>query len=166
MDLKRLHEILVETTVQVRKGEVVHGDAHLVQQVNEDKTELTGGGTVTFDLMPAESDLKPGLEIVDLTLLKVGVDKERAEQHRDELVELLKQLPQGQLAAGPSYIAVGAIIGDQGAAFQLFALGHVLKLWKVVTPKTLGITDPKEAEHAAGLGWVMITPPAWLAGKT
>jgi len=33
MDLKRLYEILNETTIQIRKGEVIHGDKPLVDAI-------------------------------------------------------------------------------------------------------------------------------------
>lgn len=34
------------------------------------------------------------------------------------------------------------------------ALGHVLGIWRIVTPEDLGFTGAK-AEQAAGLGYVM-----------
>src|SRR6202012_2479706 len=83
--------------------------------------------------------------------------KARAESHRAELVELLNNYPQAErIAQGPSYIEVGAEIGDQGAAFQLFAMGKVLGLWDVITPEKMGFTGP-EADSMAGNGFVMMT---------
>ena len=75
----------------------------------------------------------------------------------DELIAILKTYPQPErLAGGPSYIEVGGEIGDQGAAFQLFALGKVLGLWDIITPEKLGITGP-EANQMAGMGFVMMS---------
>src|SRR5882724_8012570 len=110
MDMKRLHEILNDTTAQLRKGEVIR----------EEKRD--GLDVLTIDAMPHESEVG-GVEKVDLQFLTIGVDKAKAEKRRAELVALLDDYPQpARLASGPSYIEVGAEIGDQGAAFQLFAL--------------------------------------------
>lgn len=111
MNLKRLYEILNETTVQLRKGEMVHGE----------------GGVLRIDAMPHVSEAQPHIEKVDLEFLVIGVDKAAAEKHRTELISILKTYPDpDRLAGGPSYIEVGAEIGDQGAAFQLFALGKMM----------------------------------------
>ena len=158
MNVDRLYEILNETTIQLRKGDVVHGDKALVDAINEGKpADQLPGGVVTFDMMPPVEAAQPHLELVDMEFLKIGVDKEMAMARKAELVELLKDYPNpDRLAGGPSYIEVGAEIGDQGAAFQLFALGKVMGLWEVITPATLGITGP-QATQLAGSGMIMIT---------
>lgn len=145
MDLDRLYRILGDTTVQLRKGAAV-------------ERERVGAVDVTHVYaMPAVSDAPNSLVRVDCEFLVIGVDRARAEQHRSELLSILRAYPQPErLAGGPSYIEVGAAIGDQGAAFQLFALGEVLGLWKVITPATLGFTGP-EARDMAGRGLVMIS---------
>ena len=153
MNLDRLYQILRETTVQLRKGEAV------------EEREVAGIHVTEVYAMPHEQHAEDTLEKVDCSFLVVGVDKNKAEQFRDEFVELLKRYPEpARLAGGPSYIEVGGVIGDQGAAFQLFALGHVLGLWSVITPETLGITGAR-ARELAGLGFVMISgfnPPPSL----
>jgi len=158
MDLNKLYEILQETTIQLRKGEIVHGDKHLVDAINEGRRlDEQAGGVVTIDNMPHVSEAKQSLEKVDMEFLVVGVDKAHAEQRKSELIEIIKSYPHpDRLAGGPSYIEVGAEIGDQGAAFQLFALGHVLGLWKVITPATMGIHGD-DALKMAGSGFIMIT---------
>lgn len=156
MDLNRLYEILDETTVPLRKGEVVHGDAALVEAIKSGADELPGG-IVTIDAMPHHSELRPEMRKVDCHSLFVGVHEEIAKERRAELVEILRNYPQPErLAGGPSYIEVGAQIGDQGAALQLYALGEVLGFWSVITPAKLGITGP-EADSLAGGGMVMIS---------
>ena len=164
MNLERLHEILSETTVQLRKGEVIHGDKPLVDAIKAAKTDEDfknlPGGVVSIDAMPHHRDAatqNPGLEMVDLEFLVVGVDRAKAKVRKDELVSILKTYPNPErLADGPSYIEVGAQIGDQGAAFQLFALGKVLGIWDVITPTTMGF-EGDEARMMAGNGFVMCT---------
>jgi hypothetical protein len=158
MNFNRLYEILNETTVQLRKGEVIHGDKPLVDAIKSgvESDKLTGG-VVTFDMMPSVAEAADDLEKVDLEFLVIGVHKARAKQHRAELIGLLNTYPDPeQLAGGPSYITVGAEIGDQGAAFQLFALGKVLGLWDVITPAKFGMVG-EEATRAAGNGFIMMT---------
>ncbi len=155
MDMKRLYTILNAATVQLRKGEVIHGTPELVDAIKRGDDRLPGG-VVTIDAMPHESSAD-GVEKVDMQFLTIGVDKATAEKHRADLVALLDAYPDpATLASGPSYIAVGAEIGDQGAAFQLFALGKVLGLWDVITPASFGMSG-QEAADMAGRGFIMIT---------
>lgn len=145
MDKDRLYEILAETTVQLRKG------------AEEEEREAGPMRVVEVFAMPHEAEAGEGIEKVDMELLVVGVDKAAAERRKADLLDVLRQYPQpDRLAAGPSYIEVGAQIGDQGAAFQLFALGKVLGLWDVMTPARFGLTGA-DARAMAGTGFVMMT---------
>jgi hypothetical protein len=156
MDLAKLYDILADTTVQFRKGPVFAGTPGLVGQAKRGE-ELTGGGVLEIYDMPHVDEAPPGLELVDVEFLAVGVDRAKAEARRAELLAVLAGYPEPErLAAGPAYIEVGGVVGDQGAAFQLFALGKVLGLWDVITPATFGMTGT-EARRMAGLGLVMIT---------
>lgn len=164
MNTELLYEILQETTSQLRKGEEVETS--------------TVGDVQRVDIfaMPHEDEVTDnGIVKVDCHFLTIGVDKQMAEAHRDQLVEILNDWPSeawGQpvppLQQGPSYIHVGGVIGDQGAAFQLFALGSVLGFWEIITPALLGITGP-EADQIAGGGMIMISgynPEASQAAAT
>jgi hypothetical protein len=145
MNLNRLYEILRHTTVQLRKGDVVSE-----QQVGPVKV-------IQIDAMPHESEALPSLELVDMEFLTIGVDKVEAAKHKAELISILDTYPHPErLAGGPSYIEVGAEIGDQGAAFQLFALGKVLDLWGIITPRTLGF-DGEQAKAMAVSGFIMMS---------
>lgn len=156
MNLSRLYEILGETTTQLRKGDVFEGTPELVEQAKAGK-KIEGGGVLEVYAMPHENEARPEIEKVDVEFLTIAVDKEKAEARKAELLAILGEYPAPErLAAGPSYIEVGGEIGDQGAAFQLFALGKVLGLWGIVTPKTFGFTG-LEAREMAGRGMVMIT---------
>jgi len=149
MDIVRLCKILDETTFQLRKGEEVV--EHKVGDV--EVTEVYA--------MPHESVVKVG-EKVDCHFIVVAVDKPTAEKYKNELLQILEDWPSeawGQpvpkLEDGPSYIHAGGVLGDQGAAFQLFALGQVLGFWNVITPENYGFTG-SEADEMAGRGFVMI----------
>jgi hypothetical protein len=145
--MEELYNILASTTIQLRKGDPITEERH------------NGINVVTINAMPhvSAAEMDDTIAIVDMELLAIGVDKAAAQDFKAELIALLDAWPDPEeLANGPSFIAVGATIGDQGAAFQLFALGEVLELWKVVTPATLGLSGEK-ATAAAGLGYVMIT---------
>lgn len=149
MNLDHLYTILRDTTVQLRKGEVITESAiH----------PGVGIKVMTIDAMPHQAEITdPGIEKVDCELVVIGVDKAKAQERKAELVDLLKSYPRlDRIAAGPSYIEVGAVIGDQGAAFQLFALGKVLGLWELITPKIMGF-EGDEAVEMAGRGFVMIS---------
>ena len=136
-----MYRILTETTQVFRKGtEVVHEPS----------------GAVSIYGYPHVSDAA-GLELVDCHFVVVGVDKAKAEEHAGGFAEVLAGYPAlDRLAGGPSYIEVGGEIGDQAAAFRLFALGQVLGMWTVITPATLGLSGP-EADEFAGRGFVMMS---------
>lgn len=147
MNTSRLREILKATTGQYRKGP---------QIVTEPATQEMPVTVTHVYAVPHEDDAT-NLELVDCHFIKVGVDKAEAEKHRDELIAILREWPDPeQLAGGPSYITAGGTIGDQGAAFQLFALGKVLGLWNVITPESMGF-EGAEASQMAGAGFVMCT---------
>lgn len=67
---------------------------------------------------------------------------------------------------GPSYIHLGAWIGDQGVALRFMGLGAALGLWSIILPLDfLGISrdeakeeDLKLADIMAGNGCVALTP--------
>lgn len=145
MSLDGIYQILEETTQEFRKGEeVVERD---VGQVH----------VTDIFAMPHESGTPADLQLVDLHFITVGVDQTKAEARREDLVRLLNGYPQPErLAGGPSYIEVGGVLGDQGTALRLFALGEVLGLWQVITPSKLGVTGP-EGNQLAGMGLVMIS---------
>jgi hypothetical protein len=145
MNTKLLYEILAECTVQLRKGPQISGK------------QLPGVDVVEIYMMPDESEAPDDMFKLDVFFLVVGVDLEKAEARKTELLDVLSSYPNPErLAGGPSYIEVGAEIGDQSAAFQLFAIGKALGLWDVITPETFGFSGEK-ARAMAGQGFVMMT---------
>ena len=138
---EQLYRILDATTVSIRKGHEVfpRPNKHAQHQVK-----------------------------IDLVFTYVGVDPVKAEAHRAELIEWMLAFPDKQLLAGgpiTSYFKVGQAFGSQDAALRFFALGHVLDLWEIVTPYTLGYLGD-QAETLAENGMLYVTgwvDPAVLA---
>jgi hypothetical protein len=150
MDVQKLYQILNETTQQLRKGERMKettNDAFKVTEIYDMPNQM--------EAFPNE-DMLLTWEMVDIHFITIAVNLERAAARRDEFIAILDSWPNKELKNGPSYIAVGATIGDQGAAFQMFALGQALGLWKVITPEFLGMKG-EQAAQAAGAGYIMIT---------
>lgn len=102
-----------------------------------------------------------GCEVVDVIFFSAGFDKAKAVGYADELTALISETPEvAQWAAGPSYIHVGAWIGDQRDALLLIALGHVAGIWKCTTPRSLGrasFEDEEQVKSLAGAGFVYAT---------
>lgn len=147
MDWDALFGILFTTTVSFRK--------------NDAEIHRNGIRVAETDMLLHLDEASPDLELVDVVLFIVGVDRAKAVSRRDELIEVLWQYPQPETLDGISYIAVGKEIGSDAAALQLFALGSVLGLWQLVTPAGQGVSEA-EALQMASNGMVKIvgyTPP-------
>lgn len=165
MNTHRLHEILQATTSQFRKGEAIEGTPALSAALKAGVgiNDLPSGSAHIY-AMPHVSGATDTVEKVDCHFLVIGVDKAKALEHKSELLALLADWPieswgqpTRQLTKELNYIEVGAVIGDQGAAFCLFALGQVLGLWRVLTPEVvLGVTG-EAADRFAGLGFITIS---------
>lgn len=145
MNLTTLTKILDDTTTVFRKGDVV-------------TTKQVGTINVTtVDAFPAAPEAEAGLKQYDLHFVTVGVDPNLADDTKTAFIEQLNEWPDAaELVGGPSYIAVGATIGDQTRAFQFFALGAYYELWSIVTPEALGVTGD-DADAMAGNGFIMCT---------
>tara|TARA_B100000614_G_scaffold262909_1_gene300551 strand:+ start:107801 stop:108373 length:573 start_codon:yes stop_codon:yes gene_type:complete len=143
LDWEPIRDILKETTCQLRIGEQI---------------EESDGATHVF-MMPSVDDVAnpDEFDFIDLTFIYIGVHKEKAAEARQRLVELLAP---GEEAwkLGPSYMHVGAAIGDQGGALMLFALGRALNLWQILSPQTMmGLSrDHPLSQQMAGQGMVNI----------
>ena len=115
MDMQRLHDILSRVAVQLNKCEMTRRLA----------------------------DYSGEFELVDCHIVLVCIDKAQADCCRDEFIELLKQYPHPErLGKHPSYLEVGRVLESQEMAFELFALGQYLGLWKVITPLEMGVMGP------------------------
>lgn len=165
MNLTRLYEILRETTREFRKGEVIEGSGPLADALRSELAKPADkvawpnvGGVAEIYMMPHADEAPSGLELVDCEFIKIGVDKAKAQARKAELINILKGYHGPHpLSDGPSYIEVGGVIGDQSAAFCLFALGKVLDLWTLITPALHGF-EGREARQMAESGFIMIIP--------
>ena len=165
MNTQRLYEILSATTSQFRKGEVVEGTPALVAAIKGGVSldDLPSGSAHIYG-MPHASEAADNVEKVDCHFLVISVDKAKALEYKDELLVLLAAWPTeswGQptrpLTEVLNYLEVGAVIGDQGAAFCLFALGQVLGLWEVLTPEVIWGVTGAAADELAGRGYIAIS---------
>ena len=147
----RLHDYIDDATIVYRKGEVLS------------ETTVNGLRVVTIDNFPALPEgLKTG---VDCHFVTVGFTEKLAEWDHQEFYDAVIAAGQGSYvtmtkeiwAQGPSYITIGAWIGDQTTAFRFMACVQAHGLGRVLTPATLGITDPAAADASAGGGMVMLT---------
>lgn len=59
-----------------------------------------------------------------------------------------------RMKEGPSYIEIGAFLGDQQTALMVMALGKHLGYFNLLIPSDLGLTG-EAADKAAGSGYVM-----------
>lgn len=136
MDWDDLYGILFQTTLCFRKNdEIIERHSIRIAEVA---------------LMPHIDELGPDLEQVDVEFFIVAVNTEIAATLRDDLIAVLRQYSPPAVAS-LSYITVGAEIGGEGAALQVFALGKVLGLWELLVPSG---TDAREQ---AANGFVTIT---------
>lgn len=148
MNARRLYEILQDATRVYRKGEAVErrqmGNVEVVEVFGYEHTD--------------NASAEDNFEKVDMVFVDVVVDKARAEQYRQSLINILEDYPQPEkLAGGPSYIELAPNLGmEQEGTLRLMALGEALGLWGVVSGKTMGMDDVTTME-LAGRGFLMIT---------
>lgn len=148
MDTNRIIAILEDVTAQLRKG-------------GEEAGDNSSGDTEVAN--PFFLPLESGFQAVkiDCHYIVVAVSPS-AEKYKTELRQILKEWPSEiwgkpvpRLQDRPTYIQVASIVGGRGVALQLFALGHALGLWQIVTPKKFGVTG-KTADGLAKSGLIVI----------
>lgn len=105
-----------------------------------------------------------GCEAVDVFMTTIVYNVEKARENAPEMIELLKEWP-GESQGYPvpplgeeiSYIAAGAVLGDQYYAFMLFAYGKLLGWWEILDPTILGLEkDDEMARLVASMGLISI----------
>ncbi len=130
--------------------------ADMFRKGDEVVREQVGDVDVTHVFaMPHEDEIDGAVERRDMHFVTVAISKERLEVVKDE-IEAWCDEHANDLVNGPSYIALGGILGSQDLALMLMAVGDVLGYWEVITPERLGL-EGEAARRAAGIGYIMTT---------
>lgn len=115
---------------------------------------------------PEEGASPEDYDVIDVHFFIVWVHKGAAPEVQSVIRDyVMKHCPAETLAGGPSYITLGADVGDQSRALRIMAFGASAGWWDLITPKTLRIVG-EQADRLAGSGFVMVTPPRWLKDTT
>lgn len=118
-------------------------------------------GRLGKDQQPQE-----GNEAFNLFVVVVALKTEKVREHAAEMIDLLNEWPSeswGQpvppLGEEITYLTAGAVLGDQGRAFMLFAFGKSLDWWDIMDPYTvLGLEhDDPDGLKLAGMGMGMVS---------
>jgi hypothetical protein len=79
------------------------------------------------------------LETVDCHFVRLVLDTEKAQRHRAEFISIIKRNHTVYIFEDEcTHIDVAEELSDPSLTFPTMAMGHVLKLWKVLTPKENG----------------------------
>lgn len=99
-------------------------------------------------------DKQPGGHTVDLTFFKVS----KLSGNKDKFLKLAKEeYPHWFDGNEHDYIEVGADMGDQGIAFMTIGLGHLLGVWKALSPEIImPFLDDDLKMKMAGMGMVSL----------
>jgi hypothetical protein len=141
-----LNTLIDASTVVYRKGDVVT------------KENVGGVDVTTVDAFPPTPDQGT---LIDVHFVTVGFTEHAAD--RAGFLTVLRaafgpgefqDVTAARFTEGPSYIELGAWLGDQTQALRLIALGAHYGLWDVFTPATFRLTG-QAADRLAGNGMVM-----------
>jgi len=149
---------LKQDAVGSRQTNPVRQLARLIDQAAVVRTAGAAGADQDFAdvgfFQVSAVDPEDGRELVTATELTEAVGLALEFGHGE-----FSDLSLERLQGGPSYIELGAWIGDQGRAIKLIGLGGALGLWDVITPQTLGVTGD-EAGKLMGMGMLFPAPKA------
>jgi hypothetical protein len=146
MNTEAITEIVEHATIVYRKGEELT------------VTERPNGQTVVeiFGYPHVSESPTP---TTDMVFLSVGFTDDACVMRK----ELLRAIGDGigpeteqDWHKGPSYIVIGADLGEQDLALRFMALCQHVGISKVITPKMLGFDDPEQALTMAGMGCLLI----------
>ena len=135
------YEIVEEYTIPLRKGSVVV--EHNLESIH----------VINFYNYPTPEEY-PDLPKVDMHFFLVGI-KPIPIEVKLALVADIATIP--NIAAGLSYIHLGAELGSQEMALRLMALGKHIGLWDIMDPTTIGLTGDI-ANKLIGKGFVYAVP--------
>lgn len=147
MNTSELARIARDTTTVYRKGEVVN------------EHPVTDGVTVVEINNYPHADTAQR-ELVDMVFVEIGIDLPKAQAQRSAIVAAFGDYigPESGLnyREGPSYLHIGADLGDQETALRLMALCSVLHIGRLMTPMHIG-AEGRMAQDLAGRGFLYLT---------
>jgi len=116
------------------------------------------------NLQPKDSEVSSRKHTADMVFFKVAmVDGPDADTLKSLIASQRGQFCDVDLFDGKehNYMEIGAWIGDQGLALQFMALGNLLGLWKLLTPKELfgNLLDDSMVQRMVGSGLLSIMAP-------
>lgn len=108
-------------------------------------------------ISPADFDIEkvklPDSTFVDMHYFTLYIDTLLANECKEELISLIKTIPEMTRDSEIGYIELGGILGSQQLALCLLGLGKSLGLWNLWTPKAmfqlLGIGEDTELMEVA-----------------
>lgn len=148
--LRELEDYVLSSTIVYRKGDVV-------KHYSMDHVDV-----ISIDNFP---ELPKGLNTaVDCHFVTVGFTENLATWDHREFYDRTLAAERGAFAdmtlevweQGPSYITIGAWIGDQTTAFRFMACAQAHGLGHVITPASLGITGTA-GDAIAGGGMILLS---------
>lgn len=100
-------------------------------------------------------DKQPNGHAIDLTFFEMSLV---CEPNKEEFEELVKaEFPQWLDGKEHNYIEIGGDLGDQGYALMCIGLGHLLGLWKALTPDIVIPGLPEDLKmKMAGMGMIAL----------
>jgi hypothetical protein len=112
-----------------------------------------------IDAPPHPKDLQPPGHTVDLTFFKVSLKPGTDALDAQAFEETARaEFPGWFDGAEHNYIEMGAALGDQGLALMTIAVGHLLGVWRALSPDILLPNAPSDVKmQLAGMGFVAMT---------
>jgi len=111
-----------------------------------------------------EISLRTNVHVVNLTFFEVS---KSAMATAEDFLKLVKSEHPNWLNGNEhNYLEIGAAMGDQGLALMTIGLGHLLGVWKALSPDTVMPFLNKEKKlEMAGAGIVSLMAPKKLKGE-
>jgi len=85
--------------------------------------------------------VKPEGHTIDITFFKVGLN---GDPNAEEFKKLCEENDVMATEKEVGYMELGVKVYDQGRAMRMMALGHLLGIWKVLSPEQVMPFMPKE----------------------
>ena len=105
-----------------------------------------------------EVSLRTNAHVVNLTFFEVS---KNPTTDKDVFLKMVKaEHPEWLDGRDHSYLEIGSTMGDQGLALMTIGLGHLLGVWKALSPDTvLPFLNKEKKLELAGAGMVSLMVP-------